>query len=443
MCGIIGEFNRDATFKRNKRQGFITQSLICDTVRGYDSTGVFAVPKDPTEEIFLFKKAIAGPDFVQLDRFMSLLADIEDYKFIVGHNRWATRGGISSKTAHPFQKQNITMVHNGTLKTWYNLHTKGNYSVDSEAIAASLAENGVEDTIKELNGAYALVWHDSVTDKMYMIRNEERTLYYATIKGSDSIIFASEHGMLSWIGDRNGYDIDKIHDIEPDYLYEFDGDFQKKVNRTKMETYASSFEVRKKPARDLKEIEKFMDDGLVGLGLKSGEYFEATPIKFTPYAGVEKDKGVFTCTPIHNIPANFVIHGQPHDAFQLSHVVSGEVIAYGAPRADETLPTVYLRNAYTTGLTEEEFINWAADAKSLDAEDVIEEEDIEEYVEGPDKKLITVAEFERLTKHGCSICSGDIFLEEDESMSWTANDEPICSDCTRAEAWSNHINVKH
>ena len=37
------------------------------------------------------------------------------YRAVVGHNRSATRGGITTETAHQFQEGPITIVHNGTL----------------------------------------------------------------------------------------------------------------------------------------------------------------------------------------------------------------------------------------------------------------------------------------------------------------------------------------
>ena len=67
MCGIIGviQTRQAASISRNLK-GFFQQGLYADAVRGWDATGIVAVPfdKDKAEEpVTCFKKHIHLPTF--------------------------------------------------------------------------------------------------------------------------------------------------------------------------------------------------------------------------------------------------------------------------------------------------------------------------------------------------------------------------------------------
>ena len=451
MCGLIGEFNNDKTFLLRKRECFIKQALLCDVVRGVDSTGIFAVGRDDPKEVFSYKKAVAGYDFIQLNQYRKFEDTLRHYRFVVGHNRWATKGGVSDSTAHPFTKGNITLVHNGTLKNWYNLETEHKYTVDSEAIAASIHENGAEFTIKNLDGAYALVWYDSDTEKMYMIRNDERTLYYATSKKTDTLIFASEHGMLSWLGNRNEYNINTVETIEPGVLYEFDDKFNSGgIKQTVMDTYVAP--PKKKGTGSSKqawlEHDKWKNSGLKNHGLKHGEWVDMEVLTYDLYTP-QSVRGYYTCSPIDNSNFIFKIHGQEADHFLFGDVLTGEIVSFiDARRTDGDLDEILIGTPMETGMTRKEYDIWDKEQEALDAahtKSLLEaaNDTPEEYVQGPGAKLITVQEFARLTKHGCAQCTSDIDLEDDESITWTFNDDPICQDCTEANLESGIMIQKH
>lgn len=439
MCGIIGEFNNNFSFNDNSRRGFITEALTCGVVRGHDSTGILAVKRNNPKEVFTYKKAVAGPDFVQLNKYEKFLSEIPSYRFVVGHNRWATKGGVSSKTAHPFTNGNISLVHNGTL-TWHeNLNTKDKYTVDSEAICAAFNENGARETIKKLNGAYALVWYDSDKEKMYMVRNKERPLYYATVKDSDTIIFASEYGMLAWLGNRNGYKIKEIYDVEVDVLHEFDKNLETDVVKTPVETYTpykAPANTNNNNVSSFGKHEKRQRNQLAKLGLTKGDWTDIVPVSWEPYNS-RQDRGAFLCTSVYGIHAEFKVHGVPQDEFTLGTVISGAISSY-VQRTGQQLDQVLIKDALDTGLTEKEWVEWEAeeaakealgtDLAVIDVDAIIDTE----WVDGPSGVAIPVDEFEELTKHGCAQCSGNITIEDDETMSWTVNNDPICPSCTKA-----------
>jgi hypothetical protein len=158
-----------------------------------------------------FKKALDGPDFLQLDVPSKVLSSALAYPVIMAHNRFATKGGVSTDTAHPFTHGDITLCHNGTLDTQYGLPEHTKFAVDSENIAYAFAVDGAKETIPKLQGAFALTWFDEAEDTFNMVRNDERPLCLAINKLRNVTYYASERKMLEAILHRN-----KVTDV--DYL---------------------------------------------------------------------------------------------------------------------------------------------------------------------------------------------------------------------------------
>lgn len=196
MCGLVGIIQTDNKNYLEKQKLFNTL-LFLDTVRGYDGTGVF-YSKTFDEQADFYKKSYAAPDFQALPPYKKILSNIETYQFIIGHNRAATVGAISHTTAHPFVEGPITLVHNGTLRDTQGMP---NRSVDSNSVAAALeAVENPTDVLENINGAFALIWHDSDHKALYIAKNDERPLHYAdTPLGR---VIASEKGMIEWVLDR-------------------------------------------------------------------------------------------------------------------------------------------------------------------------------------------------------------------------------------------------
>lgn len=194
MCGLVGYvITKEGTFKydREKYVRFFRKGLYLDTLRGYDSTGVAKVPaKAGVAEVY--KKAVPGYDFLDLRSANRFLTDASDCVAVMGHNRAATKGGVNSNNAHPFEHGSVTMMHNGTLTSMYGL--QGKFDVDSEAICYTLSvvegDKATKKLLEDLTGAFALVWHDSRDNSLNFARNEERPFcYQATAEG---LLYASE-----------------------------------------------------------------------------------------------------------------------------------------------------------------------------------------------------------------------------------------------------------
>ena len=221
MCGIISLFNQETTYNITVTKA-IAELLAANTVRGHDSTGVaFGGWYDAA----VYKRAVPGYDFIDSKTVGRILSGWNDGQFIIGHNRAATKGLITKSNAHPFTKDHITGVHNGTVTNTVSLNTE-NFATDSEAIIVAIADRGAAEIIPLLNGAYVLMWHDTSTNKMHFIRNDERPYTFAKIKHKNMIFGASEFRMLDWIMSRNHLEIEETFfpKAMTEYIWDLDGD---------------------------------------------------------------------------------------------------------------------------------------------------------------------------------------------------------------------------
>lgn len=220
MCGIVGVITRFGNgFSMNEAATF-QDMLFVDTMRGWDSTGVFGV--DNSGNLELNKAAIDGPSFIKTQEFKDFkAAGIRAGQLMVGHNRAATRGSVKDENAHPFcVDDKIVLVQNGTYKGEHK-HLKDT-AVDTEAIAHVLAEHeDIEDALQRINAAYALVWYNTQTKCLHMIRNDERPLHCARTKGG-SFIFASEMETILYAASRNSINLeDRPYLLKPKHLVTF------------------------------------------------------------------------------------------------------------------------------------------------------------------------------------------------------------------------------
>jgi len=221
MCGLIGMISRKDFGFGFKDKAIFEQLLFSDTLRGVDSTGIFGVNK--YGNLLAHKTAAPASNALRTATFQEFLGKIyTDYKIVMGHNRAATRGATTDENAHPFVEDNICLIHNGTLTSHKQLADK---EVDSHAICHSLAVKGYEETFKNINGAFALIWYDADTKKLYMARNKERPLHM--VMTDDTFYFASELKMLEWILHRNNVVSGKSFFLGVDKTYIWDLDKSK------------------------------------------------------------------------------------------------------------------------------------------------------------------------------------------------------------------------
>ena len=203
MCGIVGFISLKDDTRKYSKDKYIREALFADTLRGTASTGIMQVADE--FRWAYHKKAVPGPEY--LDE-----KDIIERSFeawcTIGHNRAATVGQVTANNAHPFQHDDILLVHNGTLRNTYPLpYQNVNIAVDSELIAYNLSKvepDEAHTVLEQLNGAFALIWFDNRDESVNIVRNGERPLHFGVNKAADLLLIASDGYMLNFIANRIG-----------------------------------------------------------------------------------------------------------------------------------------------------------------------------------------------------------------------------------------------
>ena len=161
MCGIVGYVGPDEALP------IVLEGLRRLEYRGYDSAGVAVVDGDLT----VVKRAGKLSELeAALDR-----DGHPSGTTAMGHTRWATHGAPTDRNAHPHVdcSGTIAVIHNGIIENFSQLRTrleKEGHTLSSETdteLVAHLIEvrvragsalvEAIRETVKDLEGAYALV----------------------------------------------------------------------------------------------------------------------------------------------------------------------------------------------------------------------------------------------------------------------------------------------
>jgi hypothetical protein len=209
MCGIVGVVSKHIRGLNRPELEAFEELLKADAIRGNDSTGMFAVTQK--NQVPVLKQATHPEIFCATKAYNTFLEDVfQKGHVLIGHNRKATVGDITSKNAHPFFDKKIALVHNGYIGN--AKHLDESVAVDSQAIITALStENDVVKGLQKLWGAWAIVWYNHETKKLYLARNNDRPL--AVAHTVNHMYLASESDMLKWILTRN-----KVSFSEPQEL---------------------------------------------------------------------------------------------------------------------------------------------------------------------------------------------------------------------------------
>jgi predicted glutamine amidotransferase len=240
LCGLVGVFGQI----HQKELNALHWLLHFDVIRGHHSTGVAAIHKQMEVGVPVYKSYIYKELGFPENLYKAYPQDWKDYIYqrnnpicIMGHNRWATQGGISKETAHPFEFDNVIGAHNGTVSQWSmsSLHGHKKYNIDSKIIYHHLSETkgDIQSVWDVADGAMALTWWDKVEFNLKVARNNQRSLFYTKVKNKETIFWASEAWMLQVALDKSKIDFDKIHPFQIDTLYTFNLDGYKVVKTKK------------------------------------------------------------------------------------------------------------------------------------------------------------------------------------------------------------------
>lgn len=197
MCGMVGLFG-DVTMRG---EGLFSDLLNMDVIRGPHSTGVALMTA--TSKAPQILKAKGTPENILghpvYDEHLK-----KQVRLMMGHNRFATIGKINKRNAHPFRKKHITLMHNGTLTTVKSLPVDEKFETDSETICHAIAEKGVDEAWKGLQGAAMLVWWDNDQKSLNFLSNEKRPFHFA-VNNLNCLVWASESWMLRGAAKRRTF----------------------------------------------------------------------------------------------------------------------------------------------------------------------------------------------------------------------------------------------
>jgi predicted glutamine amidotransferase len=408
MCGHIGIVNREkSVLSSEKLLKYFYQGLYLDALRGQHGTGVCAVKGDGTNR--MFKRALQASDFLELSTTKKIISDNNNV-FLIGHNRHATYGEHTSDNTHPFVNGSITLFHNGTLQNHKNLTPDKKFTVDSEAISYMLSESSIiTKALEKIEGAYSLVWYDDVKETLSFARNKERPLFFGSIKGSKSFVWASEAKMIEWLFERNSIELDEILELEVGKLITVHLDDTIKIE-------VSNFT----PASPKENIySKYYDytprkiESLIP-GISINQEIEVKGLRWVPYGGEDSNVvyGYLNCE--YKDAIHFNISGvtrQEKDnfigkSFKIKVIsTTSSVLGYGTPiPKDKTKAIAVIEKNNTI----------SEDIKIKDRRGI---------------QFITLGAFNRKTSYGCSNCSCDLLPAQSEEIVWDIDGSPYCVEC--------------
>jgi asparagine synthase (glutamine-hydrolysing) len=152
-----------------------------------------------------FNPAIFLKDFEKLNRKLSHRgpdnSTIKEYlfkyqKFFLGHNRLSIQD-LSQVANQPMENSQFAIVFNGEIYNHFEIRKKLSFNQwrthsDTETLLWAFEEFGIEKTISELNGMFAIALFDKKNEKLYLIRDRVgiKPLYYTYQNGE--FAFASE-----------------------------------------------------------------------------------------------------------------------------------------------------------------------------------------------------------------------------------------------------------
>ena len=220
MCGLVGV----AGDLVGKDLDVYRDLLYASERRGADATGM-AIYNQRKKEYLIAKAAMPSGMFLDVRRHEAMISAQHDV--LMGHTRKATYANKHSNSdAHPFHHGNIIGAHNGSIQ-WEGLNKLKHRipgAIDSEDVIYNISKEGIDGTIPNLFGAWALSLLDIENAKLGFVRNAQRPLAFSFSKDKKRLFWASEAPMLHWILWRNGIDTytDYPVAVKEDIFYEFD-----------------------------------------------------------------------------------------------------------------------------------------------------------------------------------------------------------------------------
>ena len=389
MCGLVGLYSSNFLVKH---KNCLQDLLYLDTFRGRDSTGVAAIRRNADTAIL--KSTVPGYEFVEGNR-LDLHLKVDDFCWI-GHNRFGTIGKNIKSNAHPFEILDedgsciLVGAHNGTLKNKHMLKEHNAFGTDSEALYYNIAVDSIEEVIPKIEGAWALTYYDHIAEELRVLRNKERTLFYAWEDDEQTLIWASEMWMIRVACSRHGIKLleDKVWAFAEDTLYRFPAP---------------------EKMRDKLTMER--KGGLVGKGPA-----------FFPQNG-QRRNGVWT-------PAGGRTETNPSTTSSLEQKAQTTC----KTATEQPAQTEAKVNATTkSGTQSSQDSQKQTNEKSSSSEKQSKDDNVRSILsaktyKGFGNKKLTLQELERQLEKGCVWCETEEIKAKDK-FAWIGNGLPICQKC--------------
>jgi endogenous inhibitor of DNA gyrase (YacG/DUF329 family) len=211
MCGLVGIAGE---ILRPQVNAF-NVLMLNNTMRGIDGCGVLKVEKLGKKYYFDVYKDETPSSLAVFSKEFNDFTKGFTSTLLMGHSRAATIGSVEEKNNHPFRREHIIGMHNGTIRGVFD-YTK-DFETDSEALFENIREKGLKKTLGHVHSkcykpAYALTFYDNEKGDVYLFRNEERPLFIASNK--KTVIWSSERALINFAIRRQGLDKDHKYELQ-------------------------------------------------------------------------------------------------------------------------------------------------------------------------------------------------------------------------------------
>lgn len=445
MCGLVGVAAINGKMLSDKGVKLFKHLLYLDVLRGEHSTGICMVDSSKNVKVH---KHIGPPnkeDTFTNNEVFSSMGNAFQPMVLIGHNRYATKGEVNVANAHPFvsQNENIIGAHNGTVYGYIlDRIGKNEFETDSEFIYNSIAERGLKDTVKHLDGgAYAFTWWNKEESSFNILRNGERPLFIA--KSGGAVIWASERWMIEVASKRTGCDIGDIGMVTVDKHLKYtipSEEVRPEIEEVKPEKRQWSFRQQNHSVTQVHNNHNsnvsYLNNSKPRIKLSSLNKLLRTQVR------VVANK-VCTDSSGHNYMDMSIIEvvGGMDKDFDMS-TVSVRAYLNGSKISQDLLMelfddkddpeevyflTVKIKKLKASDCSGTKF-HGIVDLRSVECiEHYIDYEDTsEEDSEAEDKE-----EWYKKSKAGCCHCNGMVSYEEREKAFWVSKDTFFCGECSK------------
>ena len=108
-----------------------------------------------------------------------LITTYKNSKWVIGHNRFGTKGIATIENTHPFETENFVFCHNGIISNCDELEKEiGKVEVDSQAIGLLLEKHKsmafdemIKEAAKKIEGYFSVFLYDKRSSKLYYFKH--------------------------------------------------------------------------------------------------------------------------------------------------------------------------------------------------------------------------------------------------------------------------------